>query len=86
MSSIEENLRPESKDVPNVAVARRRRIPAAGSRKIRFGLGVTASILVLSVASRPFLADPTKQHLKGRLLAPSTDHWFGTDELGREVL
>jgi len=63
----------------------RRRPRAAGSRKIRFGLGVVASIVVFSLVSRPFLADPREQHLKDRLLAPSTAHWFGTDELGRDV-
>ncbi|MBW4040324.1 MAG: ABC transporter permease [Acidobacteria bacterium] len=36
----------------------------------------------------PWLAphDPTHLHLSARLLPPSTSHWFGTDELGRDVL
>jgi peptide/nickel transport system permease protein len=76
---------PEPDGAPAPAVAPRRRTREAGSRKIRFGLGITVSILVLSLAARPFLADPTEQHLKDRLLAPSADHWFGTDELGRDV-
>jgi peptide/nickel transport system permease protein len=85
MTLVEQSPVPEPNDVPAVAASARRRARAAGSRKIRFGLGVTAAIVVFSLVSRPFLADPTKQHLKDRLLPPSTDHWFGTDELGRDV-
>ena len=76
---------PEPDGAPAPAVAPRRRTREAGSRKIRFGLGITVSILGLSLVARPFLADPTEQHLKDRLLAPSAEHWFGTDELGRDV-
>jgi peptide/nickel transport system permease protein len=85
MTLVEQSPVPEPNDVPAVAASARRRARAAGSRKIRFGLGVTAAIVVFSLVSRPFLADPTKQHLKDRLLPPSADHWFGTDELGRDV-
>lgn len=76
---------PEHDGVRPVADSARRRARVAGSGKIRFGLAVTASIVVMSLVSRPLLADPTKQHLKDRLLPPSADHWFGTDELGRDV-
>lgn len=36
----------------------------------------------------PWLApqDPARIDLAGRLLAPNTAHWFGTDELGRDIL
>jgi len=36
----------------------------------------------------PWLApqDPARIDLAGRLLVPSTAHWFGTDELGRDIL
>jgi peptide/nickel transport system permease protein len=43
---------------------------------------------VLCAVLAPWLAphDPTQLDLSGRLLPPSTAHWFGTDELGRDVL
>ena len=36
----------------------------------------------------PWLAphDPAQLDLGGRLLAPGHGHWFGTDELGRDIL
>jgi peptide/nickel transport system permease protein len=49
------------------------------------------ALLALFVASAlfaPWLApqDPAQLDLGGRLLAPSHVHWFGTDELGRDIL
>jgi peptide/nickel transport system permease protein len=48
-------------------------------------------LLVLFLAAAflaPWLAlhDPTSLDLAARLLPPSHGHWFGTDELGRDVL
>jgi peptide/nickel transport system permease protein len=48
-------------------------------------------LLVLFVACAvfaPWLApqDPARLDLTGRLMGPSWAHWFGTDELGRDVL
>src|SRR5947209_17092210 len=36
----------------------------------------------------PWLApqDPAQLDLPGRLMGPSAAHWFGTDELGRDIL
>ncbi len=36
----------------------------------------------------PWLAphDPAQLNLTGRLMSPSAAHWFGTDELGRDIL
>src|ERR1700722_20920833 len=36
----------------------------------------------------PWLApqDPAQLDLTGRLMGPSWAHWFGTDELGRDIL
>ncbi len=50
------------------------------------GLVIIAT-LVLVAAFAPLLtqADGTEQYLADRLLAPSAEHWFGTDELGRDI-
>jgi peptide/nickel transport system permease protein len=40
----------------------------------------------LMVALSPLSGDPTKIDLKNNLQPPSTDHPFGTDHLGRDVL
>jgi peptide/nickel transport system permease protein len=45
-------------------------------------------LFVLCALFAPWLApqDPAQLDLTGRLLAPSHTHWFGTDELGRDIL
>lgn len=52
-------------------------------------LGIVLLIIFLACAVfAPWLApyDPAKLDLTGRLMAPSAGHWFGTDELGRDIL
>ena len=51
------------------------------------GLLLLAGFVVCAVCA-PWLApqDPARIDLTGRLLAPSAAHWFGTDELGRDIL
>jgi peptide/nickel transport system permease protein len=43
---------------------------------------------VVCAVFAPWLApqDPAQLDLTGRLMRPSTAHWFGTDELGRDIL
>lgn len=52
----------------------------------RWGLGIISTILVLALLA-PLIApfDPDAINVKAILLAPSSDHWMGTDGLGRDV-
>ena len=51
------------------------------------GLGLLCGFVICAVFA-PVLApqDPARIELHGRLLSPSLAHWFGTDELGRDIL
>ncbi|MEE8202329.1 MAG: ABC transporter permease [Alphaproteobacteria bacterium] len=46
---------------------------------------IVALVVVAALAPLLTRGDGTEQHLSDRLLAPSGEHWFGTDELGREI-
>src|SRR5580704_3152520 len=49
---------------------------------------VLLGLFVICAVFAPWLApqDPAQLDLMGRLMGPSTAHWFGTDELGRDIL
>lgn len=52
-------------------------------------LGVALLMLfVVCAIFAPWLApyDPAQLNLTGRLMGPTSAHWFGTDELGRDIL
>jgi peptide/nickel transport system permease protein len=52
-----------------------------------FGILLLAAFLLCAVFA-PWLApqDPSQLDLSGRLLSPGAAHWFGTDDLGRDIL
>ena len=49
---------------------------------------VLVIVFVLCAICAPWLApqDPASINLPDRLQGPSAHHWFGTDELGRDIL
>ncbi len=49
---------------------------------------VLLSLFVVCAVFAPWFApqDPAQIALKARLMGPSATHWFGTDELGRDIL
>lgn len=50
------------------------------------GTGIVFGFIILAIFG-PQLAPQgiNEQNLSNRLLAPSTDHWFGTDDFGRDI-
>jgi peptide/nickel transport system permease protein len=50
------------------------------------GIAIAAVVIILAIFA-PLIAthDPTAQELTRRFLSPSSEHWFGTDGLGRDV-
>ena len=60
---------------------------AAHQRLAVAGCLVLALFLICAIFA-PWLAphNPAQHNLTARLLSPSAAHWFGTDELGRDVL
>ncbi len=56
------------------------------NRMAVISLVILATLIVLALLA-PVIApyDPDEQDLLNRLKAPSSDHWFGTDDLGRDV-
>ena len=49
---------------------------------------IIVTLLILLAIFAPWLSgySPIDQDLAGRLAPPSSTHWFGTDELGRDIL
>jgi peptide/nickel transport system permease protein len=58
-----------------------------GRKIVLLGTIIIFAIIVLSVFARFFSPyDPYEQSLAHRLKSPSTTHWLGTDQLGRDEL
>jgi peptide/nickel transport system permease protein len=62
------------------------RMVAAGLKPTHWGIGVMLLVVLLCVAA-PLVAthDPAAVDLSTGLQPPSTSHWLGTDQLGRDV-
>jgi peptide/nickel transport system permease protein len=69
------------------------RVPSRSRRWLQFarnriaaaGLVLLLVIGLVALVGPLFVASPTKQNVAIRFQKPSADHWFGTDEFGRDV-
>jgi peptide/nickel transport system permease protein len=75
--------------VSTLAISFRRQIAGNARHNPLAAAGVVLVILfVILAVFAPWIAsqDPASIHLPARLDPPSSAHWFGTDELGRDIL
>jgi peptide/nickel transport system permease protein len=62
-------------------------IPRLRSGQVRWGSLIVAIVVLAAVAAPLVLPwDPATQDLPNRLQGPTWQHWFGLDELGRDIL
>ncbi|MFZ1134221.1 MAG: ABC transporter permease [Candidatus Korobacteraceae bacterium] len=61
---------------------------AAGHNRLATAGAVMITVFVACAIFAPWIApqDPAYIDLPSRLMGPSAAHWFGTDELGRDIL
>ena len=64
------------------ATPRRPRLSLTG----RVGLGILAALVLMAAVGPSLTQDPYAQDLSQALEGPSTIHWLGTDQLGRDML
>src|SRR5207302_4426600 len=62
--------------------------PRARRNPLAIAGAVLVLVFVIFALFAPWIApqDPARIELSARLLRPSAQHWFGTDELGRDIL
>ncbi len=73
----------------NAGAGLRRPIGGVVRRQPLAAVGIVLlTVFVVCAVFAPWLApqDPAQLDLTGRLMGPSVAHWFGTDELGRDIL
>jgi peptide/nickel transport system permease protein len=71
------------------AISFRRKLAGNARHNPLAAIGVVLVVLfVIFALFAPWIApqDPASIHLPARLDPPSSAHWFGTDELGRDIL
>ena len=60
---------------------------AIGPRSLKIGLGLSVFIILVTLIALVWMPfDPLFQNPDVRLMAPNSQHLFGTDALGRDVL
>lgn len=74
-------------DLPDeVGAAKRAWRFLRADRRLFWGLTYLVAVIVASILAPLYLQDPIKQNLKQITKGPSSEHWLGTDDLGRDVL
>lgn len=61
-----------------------RRVMARGAAQV--SLAWLATLILLAILAPVLPIDPLAQDLLAELQGPSAAHWFGTDELGRDIM
>lgn len=63
------------------SMRQRRRWPT----DLRVGLTILAVFLILTILAPMIAPSPNTEELRAALQGPSAAHWFGTDQLGRDI-
>ncbi len=76
-----------SAQLPTAGTTRRRSVlrKFARNRLALAGAFLLLLLVLVGVVGPFFVADPRHQDIPARFQPPDRDHWFGTDELGRDI-